>query len=152
MNFPCELLTTECWSLWRPQIDKGIPQFTQPNLPWIKTHSLSWSKELLKNIILNSISLYNIIIITVTPIQSQTSPRLWYVVVVNRTFESSEEPRFNIIVVNAMQQSVTAGAMGEVGKFSTTLRLHVRSNEYCFQIVHYVSNLVHPLCIILFWV
>ena len=70
---------------------------------------------------------------TVAPVQSQTSPRLWYAVVVNRTFEGLEEPRFNIIVVNAMQQSVTKLASGEVGKFSTTLRLHARSNKYCFQ-------------------
>ena len=84
---------------------------------------------------------------TVAPVQSQTAPRLWYAVIVNRIFEGLEEPRFNIIVVNVMQQSVTTGASGEVGKFSTTLRLHVRSNEYCFRTVHYVSNLVHPLCI-----
>ena len=59
---------------------------------------------------------------TVAPVQSQISPRLWYAVVVNHTFEGLEEPRFNIIVVNAMLQSVTAEASGEVGKFSTTYK------------------------------
>ena len=79
---------------------------------------------------------------TVAPVQSQTSPRLWYAVVVNRTFEGLEEPRFNILVVNAMQQSVTEEASGEVGKFSTTYKTACKI--YCF--VHCVSNLV-PLYI-----
>ena len=55
-------------------------------------------------------------LITVTPTQSQTSPRLWYAVVVHPIFDDLEDPRFNINVVNSMQQSVTHPVSGEVGK------------------------------------
>ena len=55
-------------------------------------------------------------VVTVTPIQSQTSPRLWYAVVVLPMFDGLEDPRFNISVVNAMAQSVVQPVSGEVGK------------------------------------
>jgi hypothetical protein len=58
---------------------------------------------------------------SVTPVQSQTSPRLWYAVVVNpNEFDGLEDPRFNVIVVNAMQQSVPAPVSGEVGTLIST--------------------------------
>ena len=52
----------------------------------------------------------------VAPIQSQTSPRLWYAVVTNSAFENLEEPTFDINIVNAMGQSTVERVMGEVGK------------------------------------
>ena len=55
-------------------------------------------------------------IATVTPVQSQTSPRLWYAVVKDSRFNRSEEPRFDITIVNAMEQSVVQRVQGEVGK------------------------------------
>ena len=61
------------------------------------------------------------ILTTVAPVQSQISPRLWYAVVVDPdVFDGLEDPRFNVNIVNSMQQSVTAAASGEVGKFSIT--------------------------------
>ena len=54
--------------------------------------------------------------LTVTPIQSQTSPRLWYAVVVHPAFDGLEDPGFNINVVNAMGQSDVEAVSGEVGK------------------------------------
>ena len=54
---------------------------------------------------------------TVTPVQSQTSRRLWYVVIVNPdVFDGLEDPQFNICIVNAMQKSVIAAVSGESGK------------------------------------
>ena len=54
---------------------------------------------------------------TVTPIQSQTSPRLWYAVVDDPdVFDGLEDPQFNVNIVNAMGQSVTTAASGESGK------------------------------------
>ena len=59
---------------------------------------------------------------TVAPVQSQTTPRLWYAVVVEpAVFDGLEDPRFNVNIVNAMQQSVTATASGESGKFYNKL-------------------------------
>ena len=54
---------------------------------------------------------------TITPIQSQTSPRLWYTVVVNTKFDDldPEGLRFNINVVNAMGQGVAQPVSEEVG-------------------------------------
>ena len=60
-----------------------------------------------------------ITVTTVAPVQSQTSPRLWYAIVVDPdVFDGLEDPQFNINIVNFMQQNVTAAASGEVGKFS----------------------------------
>ena len=53
---------------------------------------------------------------TVVPIQSQTSPRLWYAVVTNSAFENLKEPTFDINVLNTMEQSVVQQVQGEVGK------------------------------------
>ena len=55
--------------------------------------------------------------LTTVPVQSQTSPRLWYAVIDDPdAFDGLEDPQFNINIVNAMQQSVTAAASGESGK------------------------------------
>ena len=54
---------------------------------------------------------------TITPIQSQTSPRLWYAVIDDPdVFDDLEDPQFNVNIVNAMGQSVIAAASGESGK------------------------------------
>ena len=55
---------------------------------------------------------------TVTPVQSQSVPRLWYAVVTSPTFDDVEEPRFDVNVVNAMEQSVLQVVQGEVGESS----------------------------------
>ena len=55
---------------------------------------------------------------TVTPVQSQTSPQLWYAVINDPdVFDDLVDPQFNINIVNAMGQSVIATASGESGKF-----------------------------------
>ena len=55
--------------------------------------------------------------LTVTPVQSQTSPRLWYAVIDDPdVFDDLEDPQFNVNIVNAMGQSVIAAASGESGK------------------------------------
>ena len=58
-----------------------------------------------------------VLLTNTTPlIQSQTSPRLWYTVVVDPVFDGLEVPRFNITILNAMEQSVEQPILGEVGK------------------------------------
>ena len=58
-----------------------------------------------------------VLLTNTTPlIQSQTSPRLWYTVVVDPVFDGLEVPRFNITILNAMEQSVEQPVLGEVGK------------------------------------
>ena len=54
---------------------------------------------------------------SVTPVQSQTSPRLWYAVITDSMFDGLEDPIFNISVTNAMEQSVIQQVMGEIGMF-----------------------------------
>ena len=56
-----------------------------------------------------------ILLTTVAPIHSQT-PRLWYAIVTDPVFDGLEEPRFEIIIVNAMEQSIVQRVLGEVGK------------------------------------
>ena len=56
------------------------------------------------------------LLVSVTPVQSQTSPRLWYAVVIDSTFEGLEDPGFNISVTNAMGQSVIQQVQGEIGR------------------------------------
>ena len=55
------------------------------------------------------------LLVSVTPVQSQTSPRLWYAVVIDSIFEGLEDPGFNISVTNAMGQSVIQQVQGEIG-------------------------------------
>ena len=57
-----------------------------------------------------------ILFITVTPVQSQISSQLWYAIVTNCVFDGLEEPRFDINVTNAMEQSIVQQVLGEVGK------------------------------------
>ena len=56
-----------------------------------------------------------ILLTTVAPIQSQTL-RLWYAIVTDPVFDGLEEPRFEIIIVNAMEQSIVQRVLGELGK------------------------------------
>lgn len=72
---------------------------------------------------------------TVAPIQSQTSPRLWYAVVTNSAFESLEEPTFDINIVNAMEQSILQRVQGDVGK-----RLSTSMCSYLFVLVSFIAS------------
>ena len=55
---------------------------------------------------------------SVTPVQSQTSPRLWYAVITESMFDGLEDPIFNINVTNAMEHSVIQQVLGEIGMFT----------------------------------
>ena len=57
-----------------------------------------------------------ILLMTVAPVQSQTSPRLWYAIVTDLVLDGLEEPRFDITIVNAVEQSIVQQVPGEVGK------------------------------------
>ena len=57
-----------------------------------------------------------ILLMTVAPVQSQTSPRLWYAIVTDLVLDGLEEPIFDITIVNAMEQSIVQQVPGEVGK------------------------------------
>ena len=59
--------------------------------------------------------------ITATPIQSQTSSRLWYTIIIDPAFDGLEEPKFNITVINAMELSIVQQVQGEIGK---SIRYH----------------------------
>ena len=52
-----------------------------------------------------------------TPVQSQTSPWLWYAVITYPMFDGLEDPRFKISVTNAMKQSVVWEVQGEIGTY-----------------------------------
>ena len=52
---------------------------------------------------------------SVTPVQSQHSPQLWYAVITDPMFDGLEDPRFNINVTNAMDQGVMQQVQGEIG-------------------------------------
>ena len=54
------------------------------------------------------------LLVSVTPVQSQISPWLWYAVVTDSVFEGLEDPRFNISVTNAMEQSIIQQVQGEI--------------------------------------
>ena len=56
-----------------------------------------------------------ILLTSVTPVLSQTSPRQWYIVITDSIFDGLEDPRFNINVTNAMDQSVMQQVQGEIG-------------------------------------
>ena len=56
-----------------------------------------------------------ILLISVAPVQSQTSPWLWNAVVTDPIFDGLEDPRFNINVTNTMEQSVVQLVLGEIG-------------------------------------
>ena len=45
----------------------------------------------------------SILLTTVALVQSQISSRLWYAVVTNPVFDSLEEPRFDINIVNSLE-------------------------------------------------
>ena len=51
----------------------------------------------------------------VTPVQSQTLPQLWYTAITDPMFDGLEDPRFNITVINAMEQNIMQQVQGEIG-------------------------------------
>ena len=57
-----------------------------------------------------------VLLTTVTPVQSQNCPRLWYAVITDPVFDGLEDPKFNITVINAMELSVVQPVQGEIGK------------------------------------
>ena len=75
----------------------------------------------IKQFIIGSGSSAFILNTTVTPVQNQNSPRLWYTVITDPVFDGLEDPTFNIMVINAMELSVIQQVQGEIGK---SLRYH----------------------------
>ena len=57
-----------------------------------------------------------ILLMTVAPIQSQTSHMLWYAIITDSVLDGLEEPRFDINIVNSLEQSIVQQVLGEVGK------------------------------------
>ena len=76
----------------------------------------------IKQFIIGNGSSAFVLLTTVTPLQSQNSPRLWYAVITDPVFDGLEDPTFDITVINAMElMSVVQQIQGEIGK---SIRYH----------------------------
>ena len=67
---------------------------------------------------------------SVTPVQSQNSPQLWYAVITDPMFDGLEDPRLNINVTNAMDQSIMQQVQGEIGMCTVKVATGYRGIVY----------------------